>query len=77
MANFSQTWSSLIMNCFFNSFFGVCMIFLKYQSSLYVFMNKYLEYFGHLMQRADSLEKTLMLGRIEGSRIAGEGGDRG
>ena len=25
-----------------------------------------LQYFGHLMQRADSLEKTLMLGRIEG-----------
>ena len=24
------------------------------------------QYFGHLMQRADSLEKTLMLGRIEG-----------
>ena len=49
------------------------MIFLKYQSSLYVFMNKYLEYFGHLMQRADSLEKTLMLGKIEGSSVAGEG----
>ena len=27
-----------------------------------------LEYFGHLMQRADSLEKTLMLGKIEGRR---------
>ena len=27
-----------------------------------------LRYFGHLMQRADSLEKTLMLGRIEGRR---------
>ena len=27
-----------------------------------------LQYFGHLMQRADSLEKTLMLGKIEGSR---------
>ena len=25
-----------------------------------------LQYFGHLMQRTDSLEKTLMLGRIEG-----------
>ena len=31
-------------------------------------------YFGHLMQRADSLEKTLMLGRIE---AGGEGDDRG
>ena len=27
-----------------------------------------LQYFGHLMQRANSLEKTLMLGRIEGRR---------
>ena len=30
-----------------------------------------LQYFGHLMQRADSLEKTLMLGKIEGRRIRG------
>ena len=30
-----------------------------------------LQYFGHLMQRADSLEKTLMLGKIEGSRKRG------
>ena len=30
-----------------------------------------LQYFGHLMQRADSLEKTLMLGKIEG------GGEKG
>ena len=28
-----------------------------------------LHYFGHLMQRTDSLEKTLMLGKIEGGRI--------
>ena len=28
-------------------------------------------YFGHLMQRADSLEKTLMLGKIEGRRRRG------
>ena len=27
-----------------------------------------LQYFGHLMQRADSFEKTLMLGKIEGGR---------
>ena len=27
-----------------------------------------LQYFGHLMQRADSFEKTVMLGKIEGSR---------
>ena len=29
-------------------------------------------YFGHLMQRADSFEKTLMLGRIEGGRRRGQ-----
>ena len=28
-----------------------------------------LQYFGHLMQRADSLEMTLMLGKIEGKKI--------
>ena len=33
-----------------------------------------LHYSGHLMQRVNSLEKTLMLGKIEGSR---RGGDRG
>ena len=32
------------------------------------------QYFGYLMQRADSLEKTLILGKIEGK---GEGGGRG
>ena len=31
-----------------------------------------LQYFGHLMQRADSLEKTLMLGKIEGGRRRGQ-----
>ena len=31
-----------------------------------------LQYFGHLMQRASSLEKTLMLGKIEGRRRGGE-----
>jgi len=30
-----------------------------------------LQYFGHLMQRADSLKKTLRLGKIEGKRIRG------
>ena len=30
-----------------------------------------LPYFGHLMRRADSFEKTLMLGKIEGRRIRG------
>ena len=37
--------------------------------SLEVLMLKLkLQYFGHLMQRTDSLEKTLMLGKIEGRR---------
>ena len=31
-----------------------------------------LQYFGHLMQRVDSLEKTLMLGGIEGKRRRGQ-----
>ena len=31
-----------------------------------------LQYFGHLMGRADSLEKTMMLGQIEGSRRRGQ-----
>ena len=31
-----------------------------------------LQYFGHLMQRTDSLEKTLMLGKIEGRRRSGQ-----
>ena len=30
-----------------------------------------LQYFGHLMQRTDSLEKTLMLGKMEGGRRRG------
>ena len=31
-----------------------------------------LQYFGHLMQRSDSIEKTLMLGKIEGRRRRGQ-----
>ena len=34
-----------------------------------------LQYIGHLMQRADSLEKTLMLGKIEGKRRKGAAED--
>ena len=30
------------------------------------------QHFGHLMQRADSFEKTLILGKIEGGRIRGQ-----
>ena len=45
---------------------------LKEISSLEGLMLKLkLQYFGYLMQRTDSLEKTLMLGKIEGRRIRG------
>ena len=41
--------------------------------SLKVLMLKLkLQYFGHLMQRTDSLEKTLVLGKIEGGRRKGQ-----
>ena len=35
-------------------------------------MNRDAEYFGYLMQRVNSLEKTLMLGKIEGKRRRGQ-----
>ena len=35
-----------------------------------------LQFFGHLMQRTNSLEKTLMLGKIEGGRRRGQQGTR-
>ena len=35
-------------------------------------LNVKLQYFGHLMRRTDSLEKTFMLGKIEGGRRMGE-----
>ena len=38
-------------------------------------LNLKLHYFGHLIQRADSLEKTLMLGKTEGKRRKGAAED--
>ena len=35
-------------------------------------LNQKLQYFGHLLRRADSLEKTLMPGKIEGRRRRGQ-----
>ena len=35
-------------------------------------LNQKLQYFGHLMRRVNSLEKTLMLGKIEGRRRGGQ-----
>ena len=37
-----------------------------------IFRKLKLQYFGHLMRRANSLEKTLMLGKIEGGRRRGQ-----
>ena len=46
---------------------------IKPEYSLEILMLKLkLQYFGHLMRRADSLEKTLMLGKIEGRRTRGQ-----
>ena len=38
---------------------------------MYACMKLKFQYFGHLMQRAESFEKTLMLGKIEGGRRRG------
>ena len=40
-------------------------------TTIYIYTDIKLQYFGHLMWRADSLEKTLMLGKIEGRRRRG------
>ena len=52
------------------------MGFLKYINPEYslegLMLKLRLQYFGHLIQRADSLEKTLMLGKIEGTRRWGQ-----
>ena len=50
----------------------VCLKEISPEYSLEGLMLKQkLQYFGHLMQRADSLEKILMLGKIEGARRRG------
>ena len=49
----------------------LCGTNLQSMHSLYLFYLK-LQYFGHLMQRADSFEKILMLGKIEGRRRRGQ-----
>ena len=46
---------------------------ISLEYSLKVLMLKLkLQYFGHLMQRTDTLEKTMMLGKIEGGRRRGQ-----
>ena len=44
------------------------MLKLKLQHFGHLMLKLKLQHFGHLMQRTDSLEKTLMLGKIEGRR---------
>ena len=43
----------------------------------FMYLKVITQYFGHLMRRADSLEKTLMLGKIEGRRRRGQQRMRG
>jgi len=50
-------------------------IYPKDQSCIFIgrtYVELKLQYFGHLMQRADSFEKTLILGKIEGRRRRGQ-----
>ena len=49
---------------------------MKFYSLEGLMLKLKLPYFGHLMQRTDSLEKTLMLGKIEGRRRRGQQGMR-
>ena len=53
-----------------NTYFCFILKEISPECSLEGLMLK-LQYFGHLMRRADSLEKTLMLGKIEGKRRRG------
>ena len=47
------------------------VLILRYFFVTYNFLKLKLQYFGHLMRRADSLENTLILGKIEGKRRRG------
>ena len=51
----------------------VCVCFIEYSLEGLMLKLK-LQYFGHLMQRTDSLEKILMLGKSEGKRRRGSRG---
>ena len=49
----------------------VGFVFLMQAMLMLVILKLKLQYFGHLMQRTNSLEKTLVLGKIEGRRRRG------
>ena len=68
----SGSWSGIYMPMFKCSWTNVQT--MEYYSLEGLMLKLKLQYFGHLMRRVDSLEKTLMLGRIGGG---GEGDDRG
>ena len=60
--NLVLKWHRICMNC---------TVVLMWNSVLNIHWKLKLQYFGHLMRRTDSLEKTLMLGKIEGRRRRG------
>ena len=46
----------------------LCLLYRLAYTGKYLHQSSHLQYVGHLMQRANSFEKTLMLGKIEGRR---------
>ena len=68
-------WSSIIITLSEKKFFFPFPNLLKEISAEYslegLMLKLKLQYFGHMMRKTDSLEKTLMLGKIEGRRIRG------
>ena len=63
MGNFLKRWLANTWFCYF--------LFFELLLEMWIRRLYLLQYFGHLMRRADSLEKTLMLGKIEGRRKRG------
>ena len=65
----------MLLNCGVEKTFEIQLVNLKELSPEYslerLMLKLKLQYFGHLMQRTDSLEKTLMLGKMEGRRRRG------
>ena len=71
----------MLLNCGLEKTFESCLDSKEFKTVLKEINPEYsleglmlklkLQYFGHLMQKANSLEKTLMLGKIEGERKRG------